>query len=137
MRNCSVVSWKEFKADRSIVADGIFLCCVMHTIPTLDLRRRAVAANLRRLREEGVVVVITPRHDSKYTTTAIANAVVFEDGIVRLYGDGTFTFYRNYTKSELIEFLGQVGLQPVEEIHSSHRIIVVAERKRRSRQGSL
>ena len=126
--NCHMYSWRDFKRDTSIRADASLLCCVIHTIPTSQLREEIVKANLNKLKKGGLIVFVTPRGDSKYTETALAEAVEFEDGIVRLRpADRTFSFYRKYNKDQLCAFLSTLRMRIVEILPSNHRVIVVSE----------
>jgi SAM-dependent methyltransferase len=127
-RHCIALEWVEFKKT-NIKVDACVLSFVLHTLPKSNLRRQIIETIKSKLNKYGLVVLITPAHDSKYREKHLKHAKLYEDGIIRLYPDGTFSFYKNYTLEELLEFLDEVGLEIRERIPGDHRYIVLASPK--------
>lgn len=125
-RNCTVVSWDNYKSRRAPKVDAVLICCVLHTIPADSLRLEVIEVNRRRLKKDGLMIIVSPKNDSKYTLNSLIDAIVFGKGIVRLYDQSkTFSFYQTLSRRYLEQLLGSVGLHSTETIASSARHILV------------
>jgi SAM-dependent methyltransferase len=125
---CRIISWDDFER-RRVLADAALLCCVLHTIPSKRLREEVLKRNLRNLANDGILVIVSPKGDSKYRGDYLRGLPVLEKGIARLHeADPTFSYYRNYAKGELEELLLKMGLQVVDEVPSRGRHVMLAER---------
>lgn len=130
-KNCVITSWNDYRSRSSPRVDAVLLCCVIHTIPSDELRREVINANRRRLTNGGVLVLVSPKGDSKYTQKSLTDAITFDDGIVRLYDESrSFSFYRNFSRSELDRLLSSAGLRVSETIPSRARHVLVTTRTR-------
>ncbi len=122
---CTAFEWEVFKKAK-IRADACLLSCVLHTLPNSNLRKQIISTIRSKLTNRGLVAFITPAHDSKYREKHLKDSKVEGDGVVRLFSDKTFSFYKNYEWEEFLEFINEVGLRMCEKIPGDHRYIALA-----------
>jgi 2-polyprenyl-3-methyl-5-hydroxy-6-metoxy-1,4-benzoquinol methylase len=129
--NITVQTWQQYRNEANPkLFDAIFICFVVHTLPGTNMRSAIIRTNLAHLKSRGLLVFITPNHDSKYTENNLSHAVHFRDGIVRLHaGQKSFSFYRNYTQDEFTALIDGSGLQITSSVPSHSRMIFVCQRK--------
>jgi hypothetical protein len=124
-KSCTAVESEEFRR-LQIKAGGALVSFVLHTLPTVKLRRQTIDLVSEKLVARAPFVVVVPAHDVKYRDKYIKGAVVWGDGIVRLFPDGTFSFYKDYSsRDELEEFLKACGLQVEQRVPGDHRYVLI------------
>lgn len=123
--NCKALDFESF-VKANIKVDACLLSFVLHTLPTPELRDEIINTIKSKLRETGILVLITPAHDSKYTDEQIKDAKKFKDGIARLFPDGTFSFYKNYDLVELVSYINKLGFDVHKRFPGNHRYIILA-----------
>lgn len=126
--NCKVLDYESFKKVH-LKADACLLSFVIHTLPTAKLRREVINTVKSKLKRNGILILITPAHDSKYSDDYVKEAPRFGDGIARLFSDGTFSFYKNYDLEEMLAFLNKLGFEVSVRIPGNHRYVLIATQR--------
>lgn len=126
VKHCTILSWDDYVRS-PLKVDVVLICCVIHTVPSVQLRRTIIEVNREKLRPNRPLFIVSPKHDSKYRPTVLKGVQRFRDGIVRLYEETrTFSFYRNYTRLEIETFVDRAGLTIVKRIRSRDRYVYMA-----------
>lgn len=123
-----VVSFGNFEHS-SISADACLLSYVLHTIPFDHVISKVMSSILSNLSDGGLLALASPSGDSKYRADKVANAPTHNGGIVRLYDSDTFSFYRNYSRPELVEIIDREGFEVLQHLRGDHRNIILAQPK--------
>lgn len=133
LANCRTESWQGFCESSRPLSDAALLCCVLHTLPDRDLRVMVIRQVLRRLRRESRVVLVSPRNDSRYRESVVANAVAYGEGIVRLYRNpNTFSFYQTLSRGDLVSLMADTGLSLECAIRSKSRLVLISRENKAS-----
>lgn len=106
-KNCRVLADAELASVTPSV-DAVMLFNVLHTLPGPKLRNDVLKRCKKLIHTDGRIVIVTPKHDPAYRH--VDHRPSFADGFVMLHPDNTFSFYRNYTAKEFMEFLAAQGL---------------------------
>ncbi len=104
-----VISPAEFRTGK-VSADAVVLAYVLHTLPEPRLRATLVESAVRNTKAPHELFVAAPNAEYYYRQR-MSSANGLNDGHFFYVGHGRATFYREYTATELDEFMHTFGFK--------------------------
>jgi hypothetical protein len=100
----------EFRRGK-LTADAAVIAYVLHTLPDLGMRVRMVRSAIENTKAPHELFISVPNGEYHYRQRMGAQNE-FNDGYLFGTGGGARTFYREYTREQLDEFMARLGLKP-------------------------
>ena len=123
-RNIQIVETNAFSKS-NVNADIVLSIAVMGVV-IRDSRTSMALSAYSNLKDDGYLLVITPRNDSA-TLINCKSENMYEDGYYfRNRGSGVYTFYTNYKDhTKLITIFTDVGFNLVEDFSTSRQVCLI------------
>ncbi|WP_372948505.1 methyltransferase domain-containing protein [Mariniphaga sp.] len=128
-QNLSIVSYDNFSNLTDLNIDCYFVSFVFHTIPHDEIRSEILQLIRKNIKKEGILCIVSPKNDSKYTSSKTSLLLKLGDGFIKPHDDFKFSFYENLKQQKIINLLEENGFSYTYKIISKARNIIFAKPK--------
>lgn len=105
--------------------ESVLLSFVLHTLPNEECTQQILKRICANLKNGAYIAIISPKNDSKYTSTNTANLLKVGDGYVKTLQGGKYSYYKNLNQSDIKRILSPLKVEIVHKIFSASRNIMI------------
>jgi len=109
-RNLKGIIYPNDFKKRKLAVDAAFICFVIHAIPEKRLRIQLIKNTIKNLKPPHEIFIAVPCGE-KYYKNKMTEENRFKDGFLFNAGYRRKTFYREYTREEINEFMAEIGFK--------------------------
>jgi SAM-dependent methyltransferase len=120
-----IKDYESFKNQSTEKFDAAVLSFVLHTLPSTGYTVDILSLIKSKLKKGGLIVIISPKNDSKYTTSKTANLIKKDDGYIKTLKGGKYSYYKNLNQKTIIELLSEIKFEFESKILSASRNILI------------
>jgi len=120
-----IIDYDSFKKQSTEKIDAAILSFVLHTLPSTKYTIDILNLVKSKLKRVGFIVIISPKNDSKYTTTKTAGLLKKDDGFIKTLKGGKYSYYKNLNQKDIIELLTEINFEIESKILSDSRNILI------------
>ncbi len=124
-------SYKEFMdvesfLNKELQLDGAIIINVLHILPLITKRIELLNGVHRNLKKRGFIFIDVPSNETYYRNI-VKTAKPYEDGYIMSRGN-YYTFYKNMTLEELMNYAEKASFQFKQRIYLDHRVTFVCQK---------
>lgn len=120
-----IMDYETFEKRSEKNYESVLLSFVLHTLPNEDCTQQILKRIKSNLKDGAYLAIISPKNDSKYTSTNTANFLKVGDGYVKTLKGGKYSYYKNLNQSDIKRILSTLKVEIVKKIFSASRNIII------------